>query len=62
MRKNSYFELAGAGTPEGAGEAGELPGICEAALLSTGAGIEAGETSAAPSKTLPVAAGRRLPK
>ena len=38
---------------------GALPGICDAVLLSTGV---AGATTAAPSNTLPDAAGRRLPK
>ena len=53
-RSISYLELAGA--------AGALPGICEAVLLSAGAGAAAGATTAAPSKTLPDEAGRRLPK
>ena len=44
-----------AGAPEAAGA---LPGICEAGPDSTGAGA----VTAAPSKTLPVLAGRAVPK
>ena len=56
-REISYFEIAGA-----AGVTGVLPGICEAVLLSTGAGLEVGTRTELPSNTLLEEEGRKLPK